>query len=341
MATPCAGPASPRPSRFFRSFMRAALPFRSRRKYSLARRTWRRADDVDLVDDRRVQREDALDALAERHLADREGRAGAAAVHADHHALEHLDALLVAFAHLDVDAHGVARLDRRALVSCARSTVSTAVITTAPFCSLLQQILQQPAVVLVELRARCQQIRPALQRPRAAPRAAAIARSRRGAPTAAPAAPPCPRNSAGRVYCGKSSSPARERVARHRRLVADDAGHQPRHRVDHHQRRQLAARQHVVADRHLLGRQRLPHALVHAFVPAAQHARRGPSALSRSASACVNRRRPATSGSPRSGVAARRRESRSTARNSGSGFSTIPGPPPNGMSSTTRCRSVV
>src|SRR5258708_6439783 len=32
---------------------------------------------------------------------------------------------------------------------------------------------------------------------------------------------------------------------------------------------------------------------------------------------------------------------RSTAANSGSGFSTMPGPPPNGMSSTTRCRSAV
>jgi hypothetical protein len=73
------------------------------------------AQDLDLVDDRRVEREDALDALAERDLADREGRARAAPVHADHHAFEHLDALLVAFAHLDVYLHGVPRLDRRAL----------------------------------------------------------------------------------------------------------------------------------------------------------------------------------------------------------------------------------
>src|SRR3954471_4840753 len=74
-----------------------------------------RAQHVDLVDDRRVQREDALDALAERHLAHRERRARAAAVHPDDHALEHLDALLVPFAHLHVHAHGIARLDRRAL----------------------------------------------------------------------------------------------------------------------------------------------------------------------------------------------------------------------------------
>ena len=53
----------------------------------------------------------------------------------------------------------------------------------------------------------------------------------------------------------KVEQPARERIARHRCLVADDARDQPRHRVDDHQRRQLAARQHVVADRDRLGRQ--------------------------------------------------------------------------------------
>src|SRR5439155_22027067 len=72
------------------------------------------AQDLDRVDDRRVEGEDTLDALAERDLPDRERRARAAPVHADHHALEHLDALLVALAHLDVNFHGVTRLDRRA-----------------------------------------------------------------------------------------------------------------------------------------------------------------------------------------------------------------------------------
>src|SRR5205823_6540187 len=48
-------------------------------------------------------------------FADRERRARAAAVHPDHHAFEHLDALLVPFAHLHVHAHSIARLDRRAL----------------------------------------------------------------------------------------------------------------------------------------------------------------------------------------------------------------------------------
>jgi hypothetical protein len=62
-----------------------------------------------------MERKDALDTLAEGHLADREGRACAAAVHADDHALEHLDALFVAFAHLHVHTDRITRLDRRTL----------------------------------------------------------------------------------------------------------------------------------------------------------------------------------------------------------------------------------
>src|SRR5687767_10754231 len=46
---------------------------------------------LDLRDRGRVQREDALDALAERHLAHGERRAQTAAVHPDHDALEDLD----------------------------------------------------------------------------------------------------------------------------------------------------------------------------------------------------------------------------------------------------------
>src|SRR5829696_6363014 len=44
------------------------------------------ANDFNLVDDRRMQRKDAFDALPERHFAHREGRARAAPMHADHHA---------------------------------------------------------------------------------------------------------------------------------------------------------------------------------------------------------------------------------------------------------------
>ena len=65
-------------------------------------------------------------------------------------------------------------------------------------------------------------------------------------------------------------------------------------------------------------------------------------ALNRSASACVNappvrrRQRSPPTGAPRVGPDVPRPRA-----NSGSGFITIPGPPPNGTSSTTRCRSVV
>src|SRR5207247_8406300 len=70
---------------------------------------------LDLLDRRRVQREDALDALTERYFAHGEGRARAAAVQADHDAFEDLNALLVTLAHFHMHANGVARLHRRPL----------------------------------------------------------------------------------------------------------------------------------------------------------------------------------------------------------------------------------
>src|SRR6185437_4628253 len=54
------------------------------------------ADLLDLVDDLGVVGEDALDALAEAHLANGEGALGALAA-GDNHALERLQTLLVAF----------------------------------------------------------------------------------------------------------------------------------------------------------------------------------------------------------------------------------------------------
>src|SRR6266850_3066461 len=75
----------------------------------------RRPHHLDLGDGRRMQRENALHALAERHLAHRERGARAAAVHADHDALEDLNPFLVAFADLHVHADRVARLHRRPL----------------------------------------------------------------------------------------------------------------------------------------------------------------------------------------------------------------------------------
>src|SRR5687768_15699339 len=95
-----------RPLRFLHT---RRLPLQTSQEVQLGAAHARRPDDVDLGDRRRVQREDALDALTERDLADGEGRAHAAAVEADDDALEDLDALLVALAHLDVHTDGVPR----------------------------------------------------------------------------------------------------------------------------------------------------------------------------------------------------------------------------------------
>src|SRR5581483_2718592 len=67
--------------------------------------------DLELVDLRRVQRERALDADAERVLADGERLPRARALPLDHDPLEHLDALPVALDDLEVHAHRVARLE--------------------------------------------------------------------------------------------------------------------------------------------------------------------------------------------------------------------------------------
>src|SRR5690606_27040644 len=77
--------------------------------------------DLDLLDDRRVHREDALDADAVGDLAHREALRGAPAAAADDHALEYLDALLVALLHPHVDAHGVAGAEGRVVLAQGRA----------------------------------------------------------------------------------------------------------------------------------------------------------------------------------------------------------------------------
>ncbi len=78
------------------------------------------ADDLDHVDNRRIKREDALDALAEADLADGEARADALVRAGDAHAFERLDAGAVAFDDLDADAERVAGAEFGDL-SCRRS----------------------------------------------------------------------------------------------------------------------------------------------------------------------------------------------------------------------------
>src|SRR6187549_2185877 len=66
------------------------------------------AHDLDRIDDRRIEREDALDALAERNLADGEVRIHALVRARDAHALVHLDAAAVAFDDFHADAQRIA-----------------------------------------------------------------------------------------------------------------------------------------------------------------------------------------------------------------------------------------
>jgi hypothetical protein len=71
------------------------------------------ADHIDAVDVRAVQREDALDALAEADLADGEAAAHATVRAGDADTFEILDAGAVAFDHLHADAQRVARAEFR------------------------------------------------------------------------------------------------------------------------------------------------------------------------------------------------------------------------------------
>ena len=66
------------------------------------------ADDLDRIDVRRIEREDALDALAEADLADGEAGADALVRAGDADAFEILDAGALAFDDLDADAQRVA-----------------------------------------------------------------------------------------------------------------------------------------------------------------------------------------------------------------------------------------
>src|SRR5262249_32648831 len=67
--------------------------------------------DLDLLDLRRMQRKSPLDAHAEGLLADGEGLARAGPLALQDDALEDLDARPLTLDHLEVDAHGVPRLE--------------------------------------------------------------------------------------------------------------------------------------------------------------------------------------------------------------------------------------
>ena len=64
-----------------------------------------------------MERERPLDADAERLLAYRERFPGTGALALDHDPLEHLNTAALALDHLEVDAHGVARLEPGAIAA--------------------------------------------------------------------------------------------------------------------------------------------------------------------------------------------------------------------------------
>jgi hypothetical protein len=118
--------------------------------------------------------------------------------------------------------------------------------------------------------------------------------------------------------------------------VAERAGQLAQHRVRHHHRRELAAGQHVAADRELLAAEVVDHPLVEALVASAQQ---GDGLLPRERVGERVVEQPAARGqgdhpalllevdrSTRSGRAGPPRRRRRAG--------TIPAPPPNGTSST-------
>src|SRR4030095_12114962 len=88
------------------------LAFQIAEEVQLAPADFGRSYDLELLNGRRMKRENALDALAKRYLAHGKRRASPSTVHADDDAFEDLNALLVALAHLHVHPNGVAGLHR-------------------------------------------------------------------------------------------------------------------------------------------------------------------------------------------------------------------------------------
>src|SRR5437868_5732818 len=111
-------------------------------------------------------------------------------------------------------------------------------------------------------------------------------------------------------------------------------GQQANASVEQDHRAKLPARQDVVADADRLDIAALEDALVEALEPPAQHDRPSPAASSRT--------RAWLSGAPRGVIASVGRPSAtaSSAAASTSHRSTIPAPPPAGVSSTVRCLSI-
>src|SRR6202521_489901 len=158
-------------------------------------------DHLDAAERRRVQREDALDADAARDLAYGESLAGAAAPPANHHALEDLDPLLVAFDDPHVDTHRIAGAELGLLFVNVKAFHLLQLIhhITSPSQARRSAVGTFP-VIIGQLRGTAQAPpagRAACRASRSPPARGASGGSRHGRRTAAPAAPPDPRPPAG------------------------------------------------------------------------------------------------------------------------------------------------
>ena len=69
--------------------------------------------DIDVIYDRRVQREDSLDADAEANFSNGDALASSAMLAGDHDAFKNLKTFFVAFLNSDVDFDGITGLERR------------------------------------------------------------------------------------------------------------------------------------------------------------------------------------------------------------------------------------
>ena len=109
------------------------------------------AHHIDMVDDRRVHRENALHAVAEAHLANRDGLAHAGVLAGDHGAFKRLQTLFVAFPDSYVNANGIAGpelgMRRRARLCLLMNFATSAfcmLVLPSPFADARNQIGTKP-----------------------------------------------------------------------------------------------------------------------------------------------------------------------------------------------------
>src|SRR5207302_11474672 len=204
---------------------------------------------LDLVDSRRIEREDALHAHAVAHLPHRERGVHVPALAADDDSLENLDSLLVAFADLRMHAQGVADAEFRHLAADFRRDVAllhqldrlrthlrTLSDYRSPKNNLPSSLLPGEQVGAALACARHRLLAPPLRDLRVVAGEEHV----RNAQTAEVGRPrilrPLEKPVAGKALrlCGK--------------LVAQHTRHETRNGVDHSQRSELAAREDEIAE---------------------------------------------------------------------------------------------